>query len=66
MRRVYDVFEKFPDGAVIWRACAFGQYEAQRKLQELAEHSTNEFVAVDILTGEPTPMDGSKKLEAMN
>jgi hypothetical protein len=64
--RNFDIFEKYPDGSIIWRACAFGQYEAERKLQELTEHSKNEFVAVDILTGEPSPMAGSKNLEATN
>jgi hypothetical protein len=29
MRRDYDVFEKFPDGSVIWRACITGRHEAQ-------------------------------------
>jgi hypothetical protein len=64
MLRNFDIFEKFPDESITWRACAFGQFEAERKLQELAEHSENEFLAVDILTGEPRPMAGSKKLEA--
>ena len=55
MLRDYDIFEKFPDGSMVWRACVFGQYEAQRKLQDLAERSPNEFVAIDIKAGEPLP-----------
>jgi hypothetical protein len=55
MLRDYDIFEKFPDGSTIWRACVFGQYEARRKLQDLAERSPNEFVAIDIKAGEPLP-----------
>ena len=47
-----DIFEKFPDGSTIWRACVFGQIEAERKLQELREHSKNKFVAIDIQAGE--------------
>ena len=54
-RSSYDIFEKFPDGYCIWRACVSGQHEAQRKLQELAEHSENEFFMVDLLSHEPAP-----------
>jgi hypothetical protein len=56
MLRDFDIFEKFPDGSTIWRACVFGQFEAARKLQELAEHSQNEFIAIDIQAGEPLPV----------
>jgi hypothetical protein len=48
MRRDYDVFEKFLDGSTLWRACVTGRYEAQRKVQELREHSENEFFTLDI------------------
>jgi hypothetical protein len=48
MRRDYDVFEKFPDGSTLWRACVSGRYETQRKMQELRECSENEFFALDI------------------
>jgi len=53
--RSYDIFEKFPDGCSIWRACASGQSEALRKMQELAEHSENEFFVVDLLSQAPLP-----------
>jgi len=55
MLRDYDIFEKFPDGSTIWRACVFGRYETRRKLQDLAERSPNEFFAIDIQAGEPLP-----------
>ena len=48
MRRDYDLFERFPDGSTLWRACVAGRYEAQRKMQELAEHSENGFFLIDI------------------
>ena len=48
MRRDFDVFEKFPDGSTLWRACVRGRFEAQRKIGELAERSDNEFVLIDI------------------
>lgn len=55
MRHDYDVFEKFPDGSTLWRACIAGRYEAHRKIQELAEHSENEFYAIDIQAIENLP-----------
>ena len=65
-----DIFEKFPDGSTIWRACVFGQIEAERKLQGLREHSKNKFVAIDIQAGETltvgvlqNPRRGIKKLK---
>ena len=48
MRPEYDIFEKLPDGSSIWRACVPGQYDAERKLQELGEHSGNELFAIEI------------------
>jgi hypothetical protein len=50
MRRDYDIFEKFDDGSTLWRCWIRGQHEAKRKMQELAEHSENEFVLIDIQT----------------
>ena len=48
MRRVYDVFEKFSDGSTLWRASVNGKFEASRKIQELSEHSGNDFFFLDI------------------
>jgi len=53
MIRNFDIFEKFPNGSITWRACVFGQFQAERKLQELTERSNNEFLAIDIQSGEP-------------
>jgi hypothetical protein len=65
MRREYDIFEKFTDGSTLWRACVSGRFEAHRKTRELAEHSANEFVAIDIQAGELLPFNlaGSNKRE---
>jgi hypothetical protein len=61
MLRDFDIFEKLHDGSTIWRTCVSGQFEAERKLQELAEHSSNEFLVIDIQTGKPfLPMVGPK------
>jgi len=62
MSNNYDIFEKFPNGCSIWRACVLGQYEAQRKIQELAEHSENEFFVVDLLYQDPVPMRQTYRL----
>jgi hypothetical protein len=43
MRQLYDVFERFPDRSTLWRACVVGRFEANRRMQEFAEHSNNEF-----------------------
>ena len=48
----FDIFEKFPDGSTLWRACVSGRYETQRKMQELTEHSKNEFYAIDIVVNQ--------------
>ena len=48
MRPEYDIFEKLPDGSSIWRGCGLGQYDTERKLQDLGEHSVNDFFAIEI------------------
>jgi hypothetical protein len=44
--REYDIFEKFPDGAHIWRAFVKGLIDARARVDQLAETSTNEFYAI--------------------
>jgi hypothetical protein len=56
-RRDFDLFEKFADGSSLWRTCASGQIDAQQKLQNLADHSENEFYSIDIETGELLPFN---------
>jgi hypothetical protein len=51
MRREYDVFERFSDGSSLWRATVIGRFEALRKMQELGEHSDNEFFTLDVRAG---------------
>ena len=55
MRREFDVFEKFSDGSTLWRATVIGRFEALRKMQELAEHSENEFFTLDVQAGKLQP-----------
>ena len=56
MRPEYDIFEKFSDGSSNWRACVPGQVEAERKLDELAENSENEFFAIEINSRQLQPL----------
>ena len=56
MRRDFDIFEKFPDGSTLWRACVRGRFEAIRKIQEFSEHSENGFQAIDIQAGDFLPL----------
>ena len=51
MNRKYDVFEKFPDGSSLWRACVLGLDSTRFHLQELAKKSENQFYAIDIWSG---------------
>jgi hypothetical protein len=46
MNREYDIFEKLPDGSVLWRAFVQGLEPARAKLGELASSSKNEFFAI--------------------
>jgi hypothetical protein len=57
MRRNFDIFEKLADGSSIWRTCASGRIDAQQKLQNLMNHSENEFYSIDIETGEVLPFN---------
>jgi hypothetical protein len=48
MKHDYDIFEKFHDGSTLWRAFVSGRFEAWRRVEELKEHSENDFVILDI------------------
>jgi hypothetical protein len=53
--RSFDIFEIYPDGSLFWRVCVSGEYEKERKLQELREQSNNQFCALDLESGETFP-----------
>ena len=61
MRRVYDVFERFPDGSSLWRTSVAGRFEAHRRMQELGEHSENEFFLIDVPIEDYSPAVPSHK-----
>ena len=51
MHRKFDLFEKFPDGSSLWRACVLGMEGTRHHLSELSKTSQNRFYAMDIATG---------------
>lgn len=51
MHHAYDLFEKFPDGSSLWRACVLGQEATRHHLTELAAKSQNGFYALDVENG---------------
>jgi hypothetical protein len=57
MNHEYDLFEKFPDGSSLWRACVPGLENARLQLRELAQESKNQFYAIDIIAGKTLHLD---------
>ena len=52
MEREYQIFEEFPDGSPMWRACAVGAENARAKLEEIAKTTRNECFAIQLETKE--------------
>jgi hypothetical protein len=52
----YDIFEEFPDGSTVWRACVFGMGSVRLKLQELAKDSDHKFFALNLRDGTQSPI----------
>jgi hypothetical protein len=57
MTREYDLFEKFPDGSSLWRACVSGLGNTRHQLQMLARKSHNKFYAIDLNAGKVHYLD---------
>ena len=51
MNHAYDLFEKFPDGSSLWRACVIGLEDTRQHLFDLARRSSNQFYAMDVASG---------------
>jgi hypothetical protein len=47
----YDLFERFPDGSSLWRACVIGLDGARLHMRDLALKSPNQFYAMHVATG---------------
>ena len=52
MEHEYDLFEKFPDGASLWRDSVSGLETTRLRLQELVQRSEHQFYAINLTTGE--------------
>jgi hypothetical protein len=50
MERTYDVFEKLPDGSLMWREAIKGHENAVRRLQELSAKTPNELQLIHVET----------------
>lgn len=53
----YDLFEKFPDGSSLWRACVVGLEGTRLHMFDLARRSTNEFYAMNVVNGKIVALD---------
>jgi hypothetical protein len=51
MHHTYDLFEKFPDGSSLWRACVVGLQGTRLHMVDLARRSPNQFYAMHVGTG---------------
>jgi hypothetical protein len=51
MKHKYDLFERFPDGSSLWRACVVGLEGARNHMSDLAKRSSNRFYAMHVSTG---------------
>ena len=52
VNRTYDLFEKLPDGEVLWRGSVSGLEAARRQLVALAGSNGNEYLLMHVLTSE--------------
>jgi hypothetical protein len=48
VEREYDIFEKYPDGSLLWRAAVTGRDQAAAKLHELAAQTANEVQMIHV------------------
>jgi hypothetical protein len=48
--RVYDIFEKYPDGSLMWITSIAGHENAIRRLRELAASTPNECCVMHLPT----------------
>src|SRR5216683_5629158 len=51
MKHRYDLFEKFPDGSSLWRACVIGLKATRLHMSDLAQLSPNQFYAMHVQSG---------------
>ena len=57
MNHKYDLFEKFPDGSSLWRACVIGLEGTRLHMLDLARRSPNQFYAMNVVNGKIVALD---------
>jgi hypothetical protein len=57
MPHKYDLFEKFPDGSSLWRACVIGLESARLHVSDFARRSPNQFYAMHWVSGKIVPLN---------
>ena len=57
MHHKYDLFEKFPDGSSLWRACVIGLEGTRLHMFDLARRSSNQFYAMNLVSGKIVSLD---------
>jgi hypothetical protein len=57
MNHKYDLFEKFPDGSSLWRACVIGLQGTRLHMFDLARRSPNQFYAMNVVSGKIVALD---------
>ena len=57
MNHKYDLFEKFPDGSSLWRACVIGLEGTRLHMSDLARRSSNQFYAMHVVSGKIVSLD---------
>jgi hypothetical protein len=57
MNHEYDLFEKFPDGSSLWRACVIGLRGTRIHMVDLARRSSNQFYAMNVVNGKIVALD---------
>jgi hypothetical protein len=50
MSHEYDIFEKYPDGSLIWRQVVYGQQNARNRLDAFSALGPNEFLLMHLST----------------
>jgi hypothetical protein len=56
MDHTYDLFERFPDGSSLWRACVVGLQGTRLHMVDLARRSSNQFYAMHVGSGKIVPL----------
>jgi len=61
MKHRYDLFEKFPDGSSLWRACVVGLEGTRLHMSDLAQRSPNRFYALHVKSGKLVFLDSQQE-----